>query len=404
MKKSYLKRFINNLREDLPIQIVNLMVYIQDSFYKSPSLQSQAQKYILIVRTDLLGDFIMWFNVFKAIVQKFQNDNYKIILVGNEIWMPLAEKLKIFDILIPLNRKKYFKDFTYRKTILNEINKFDIESLFQTAYSRDFAVADSISRNVKAKTKIAFRRKPEAEYSVWNLLSNPFYSKLIIPKADHPFEFYRIKEFLRELNISIEKYSTDISSCFNKSEPAKKYFVVLPGANAARRCLEPKKLAEIITEIRNKTGWECYLCGSKGETKLGEEIQSYLNFQCSNMIGKTSLVELGDVLIASELVIGNETGTLHYASALNRNAVCILGGGHFGRFMPYKASISDNSVLPMAVYKRMHCFNCHWRCIYTDKKDEVVPCISQLSAEYIWKEINPMLQKFPNSPALSIQK
>lgn len=369
------------------------MVYIQDFFYKIHSPQVQSQKYILIVRTDLLGDFIIWFNAFKAIAQKFRNENYKIILVGNEIWMPLAEKLKTIDVLIPLNRKKYFKDFHYRKTILNEINKFDIEYLFQTAYSRDFAVADSISRNVKAKTKIAFRRKPEAEYSFWNLLSNSLYSKLIIPTTEHQFEFYRIKEFLSEINIPVEKYSTDISSYFNKSEPAKKYFVVLPGANAARRCLEPNKFAEIITKIINKTGWECYLCGSKSETKLGGEIQSYMDLQCSNLIGKTSLVELGDVLIASELVMGNETGTLHYASALNRNSVCILGGGHFGRFMPYKVSISDNSVLPTAVYKKMECFNCHWRCIYTDKKDEVVPCISQLSAEYIWQEINPILQK-----------
>ena len=391
MKKSYLKRFINNLREELPIQIVNLFVYVQDLFYKIPSAQAQSQKYILIVRTDLLGDFIIWLNALIYISQKYKRENYKVILLGNEIWTSLAQKTNVFDKVIPINRKKYFKDFNYRKTILNELNKYNIEYLFQTAHSRDFAVADSITRNVNAKNKIAFKRKSEAECLFWNLLSNYWYSKLITPESEHQFEFFRVKEFLSEVNIPVEKYSTDISEYFEKKISSRKYFVVLPGANAARRCLEPEKFADIISDIKNITGWDCYLCGSKGEAKLGEEIQSHLKFNCNNLIGKTSLIELGDIFINSELVIGNETGTLHYATALNKNAVCILGGGHFGRFMPYDKNAAGNLITPTAVYKKMECFNCHWRCIYTDKKNEIVPCISQLSAEYILKEISPLL-------------
>jgi ADP-heptose:LPS heptosyltransferase len=395
LKKSFLKRLINNLREDIPIQIVNLIVYLLDFFYKVPATPKISQKYILIVRTDLLGDFIIWLNALKFISQKYQKENYKIILLGNEIWLTLAQKINVFDAVIPINRKKYFKDFNYRKNILNELNKYNIEYLFQTAHSRDFAVADSITRNTRAKNKVAFIRKPEAEYSFWNLLSDNWYSKLIIPNPENQFEFYRVKEFLNEVYIPLEKYSTELSEYFENKPPQKKYFVVLPGANAARRCLEPEKFAEIITELKNKSNWECYLCGSKGEAELGEAIQSHLSFSCKNLIGKTSLLELGDIFINSELVIGNETGTLHFASALNKNAVCILGGGHFGRFMPYNENISGNLVKPSAVYKKMECFNCHWRCIYTDKKNEIVPCVSQLSAEDILKKINTLLPVLP---------
>lgn len=391
MKKSFIKRLINNLREDIPIQIVNLIVYLLDFFYKIPPPTQNSEKYILLVRTDLLGDFIIWLNALIYISQKYKRENYKVILLGNEIWTSLAQKTNVFDKVIPINRKKYFKDFNYRKTILNELNKYNIEYFFQTAHSRDFAVADSITRNVNAKNKIAFKRKSEAECLFWNLLSNYWYSKLITPESEHQFEFFRVKEFLSEVNIPVEKYSTDISEYFEKKISSRKYFVVLPGANAARRCLEPEKFADIISDIKNKTGWDCYLCGSKGEAKLGEEIQSHLKFNCNNLIGKTSLIELGDIFINSELVIGNETGTLHYATALNKNAVCILGGGHFGRFMPYDKNAAGNLITPTAVYKKMECFNCHWRCIYTDKKNEIVPCISQLSAEYILKEISPLL-------------
>ncbi|MBS1515075.1 MAG: glycosyltransferase family 9 protein [Bacteroidetes bacterium] len=391
MKKSFLKKFINNLREDLPIQIVNLFVFIQDLFYKTPPAQNKSEKYILIIRTDLLGDFIIWLRALILIAKKYQKENYKVVLIGNEIWFPLADKTKVFDILIPLNRKKYFKDFTYRKNILNEINKFSIEFVFQTAYSRDFAVADSIAKNVNAKNKIAFIRKPEAEFSLWNFISNGWYSKLLTPNTHNQFEIYRVKEFLNEINIPIEKYSTDLTEYFKPPPGEKNYFVILPGANAARRCLEPEKFAEIITNIKNKTGWDCYLCGSKSEISLGNQIQSKLGFESNNLIGKTSLIELGDVLINSELVIGNETGTLHYATALNKNSLCILGGGHFGRFMPYEKSVTENSILPTVVFKKMECFNCHWRCIYTDKKNSIAPCISQLTSENILKVLSPLL-------------
>jgi len=374
------------------------MVYILDFFYKIPSPPKESQKYILLVRTDLLGDFIIWLNALKLISQKYQSKNNKIILLGNEIWTSLAQKTNLFDLVIPLNRKKYFKDFSYRKNILNEINKYNIEHLIQTAHSRDFAVADSVARNVNAEKKIAFIRKPEAEYSIWNFFSNGWYTKLINPNSGNIFEFYRVKEFLEELNLPVKKYSTNITSYFENKPSLKKYFVVLPGANAMRRCLEPQKFAEIITEIKNKTGWECYLCGSKGEINLGQQIQSRLSFECNNLIGQTSLVELGNIFINSELVIGNETGTLHYAAALEKNTVCILGGGHFKRFMPYEDSITENLILPAAVYKKMECFNCHWRCIYTDKKNEIVPCISQLSSEYILQQIEL------NLPELLIQK
>ncbi len=398
MKKSLLKRFINNLREDFPIQIVNLLVYLLDFFYSPPTKNLAQQKSILIVRTDLLGDFIIWFNAFKKIAEKYKEQNYRIVLLGNEIWSPLAEKTKIFDEIISINRKKYFKDFSYRKNILNEINKYNYEYLFQTAYSRDFSVADSITRNVNAKNKIAFIRKKEAEYSIWNFFSNSWYTQLISPNKKNVFEFFRVKEFLSSLDIKIEKYSIDLSEYFprkisDNENPDKKYFVVLPGANAARRCLEPEKFIELINKISIETGWQCILCGSKGEMELGNTIQSKLNLEVQNLIGKTSLIELGNILANSKFVLGNETGTLHFASALNVSSASILGGGHFKRFMPYDKDVTGNNYIPLAVYKTMDCFNCNWRCVYVDEKNKIVPCVSQLTADYIWKEINPTITK-----------
>jgi len=393
LKKSFLKKLINNFREDFPLQIVNTLVYLLDFFYSAPEQKSTGTKYILIVRTDLLGDFIIWFNGLKIITEKFRSQNYKVILLANEAWAPLAEKTKAFEEIITINRKKYFKDFSYRKNILNKLNEYGFEFLFQTAYSRDFAVADSIARNVRAKNKIAFRRNSEAEYGIWNLLSSDWYTKLIQADKNKEFEFYRVKEFLSSINIQIEKYSTDMTEYFPNSEKKEKYFVIIPGAGAARRRLEPEKFSEVITNIRNKTGWECIICGAPSEAELAEKIQAEVNFPVKNLIGKTSLIELGNVLANSKLVLGNETGALHFAAALNIQTVCILGGGHFKKCMPYEVSVTGNEIIPEAVYQKMECFNCNWRCKYVTEKNEIVPCISNLTSEFIWQKTEPFLNQ-----------
>lgn len=393
MKKSFLKKLINNFREDFPIQIANNLVYFSDFFYSPKKPETTSQKNILIVRTDLLGDFIIWLNGLKFIAEKYRAQGYKVMLLANEAWEPIAKKTNLFDDIISISRKKYFKDFSYRKNVLNKLNKNSYEFLFQTAYSRDFAVADSIARNVPAKNKIAFRRNSEAEYRIWNLLSNAWYTNLIKADITIEFEFYRIKEYLNSIDFNIQKYSTEITEYFPKNNNPEKYFVVIPGAGAERRRLETKKFAEIITDIKIKTNLECIICGAPAEAYIAEKIQSELNFKIKNLAGKTSVIELGDVLTNASLVIGNETGALHYAAALNVPTVCILGGGHFKKCMPYEEGMTANEILPIAVYKKMECFNCNWRCKYVTEKNEIVPCISQLTSEYILQKTQPVLNQ-----------
>lgn len=396
MEKSFLKKFVNNLREELPLLLVNTLVYFQDFFISkhSGSTQNQVSKEILIVRTDLLGDFIVWANAYRLLCQKFRNENFKIVLLGNEAWTKLAERLNIFDKIISINRKKYFKNFSYRKKIIYEVNKSNFEFLLQTSYSRDFAVADSITRNVSSKNKIAFKRNPEAEFGIWNMLSNQWYTKLIQADLNTTFEFYRILQFLNSFGMHLEKYSTTFDNIFRKNDLQDKYFVILPGASAARRCLEPQKFAELIRKISAVTNLKCVICGAPNEVEIGKKIETDLQgITAENKIGKTSLVELGEILANAEFVLGNETGTLHYAAALNVPAICVLGGGHFRKVMPYDEKITSNKFLPLVVYKEMECFNCNWRCKYVTDKNTVVPCISNLTTDYILEKTSAFINE-----------
>jgi ADP-heptose:LPS heptosyltransferase len=51
----------------------------------------------------------------------------------------------------------------------------------------------------------------------------------------------------------------------------------------------------------------------------------------------------------SQLLLSNDTGAVHIAVAVETPCVCISNGNHYGRFVPYPASLAANFsvVLPI---------------------------------------------------------
>lgn len=77
-----------------------------------------------------------------------------------------------------------------------------------------------------------------------------------------------------------------------------------------------------------------------------------------NFAGVTSLRELVVSISSCDLFIGMDTSGLHIAIATNVPTIGIVGGGHFGRFVPW----GDPETNIFLTYK-MECFNCNWICV-----------------------------------------
>ena len=54
-------------------------------------------KMVLLIRQDAIGDFILWLDTAKEYRKYFPPENYKIILIGNELWFDLAKELPFWD-------------------------------------------------------------------------------------------------------------------------------------------------------------------------------------------------------------------------------------------------------------------------------------------------------------------
>lgn len=87
------------------------------------------------------------------------------------------------------------------------------------------------------------------------------------------------------------------------------------------------RFAEAANKITEKIGQshEWQLFGASGEAIMGEELSSMLKVPHQNRVGKTSLSELIAELRSCELLLTNDTGTMHLAASLGVPTVSIFG-------------------------------------------------------------------------------
>lgn len=91
------------------------------------------------------------------------------------------------------------------------------------------------------------------------------------------------------------------------------------------------------------------------------------------------------------LAVGAETGTAHISCAVGIKNVILLGGGHFGRFMPY-------SPLTSIVCLPLECYGCNWRCKYQTEY-----CIKGVNPEVVTKAVQQTLMNRSKKPRVFVQ-
>ena len=105
------------------------------------------------------------------------------------------------------------------------------------------------------------------------------------------------------------------------------YVVLSPGAEYGGAKVWPAdRFARVASLISKRTGRRIVIIGSTGETSVGEEILSNAGIGTGrNLAGRCSVDELLSVLRGASLVVGNDSGPVHIASAMGRPTVAIFG-------------------------------------------------------------------------------
>jgi ADP-heptose:LPS heptosyltransferase len=308
---------------------------------------------------------------------------WRVVMIVRSSNAELATKDPSVDLVIALN---------YRGFRWNPIEKIRVWTNMIPLDVRLFVNADYSTHHEKhgrtlvnwsqAKRSIAFEcldSGHERDYAA--------YGEIVGQDREWMFEIDRDYEMVRYLgaNCSVN-YQTRIYGIERYLPPdhdilalaGRKYYVLFPGSSMEEKCWPIDKFCDFVRAVE-RLDMEVVIAGGKNEQTLAHVINSLLPIRSIDLLGKTSLLDLSFVIKHASFILSNDTSAAHIAHAVGTKAFVILGGGYYGRFLPYPA---PSSVVPIVDYSYSECFRCRWNCIYPYWK-----CIKDNTVERVVSEV-----------------
>lgn len=352
----------------------------------------KSEKRLLLIRLDEIGDYVLFRNFIQELRNSKRFAGYKIDLLANVVWKDLAltyDKSCIDDFIFVQPGSLYEQPHqVYR--LAKKLYKSNYAIVLQPAYSR-MLISDSLAGFTAAKEIIGFASDTERIYAKYKRVTDRFYTRRLILPTPIDFEFERTRFFfetvLAQPVLLVKPYLPAAN------EAGDEYVLLVPGSGVVSKNWPVENYLALAQKIVASTQLKIVLAGGKNEASLATPfVQLLPPARLQNRIGETSLPGLVDLIANAKYVVCNDLSALHLAVATDTPAVCIVGGGHFNRFVPFPPAVAPRV---MFVYEKMECFNCCWHCIFNVAKTEAFPCISINRLTDVWNAFGKLMLQFP---------
>jgi heptosyltransferase-2 len=158
-----------------------------------------------------------------------------------------------------------------------------------------------------------------------------------------------------------------------------KVLALCPGAEYGDAKRWPVSHYAQVAQQKIGEGWQVWLFGSAKDQAVAKEINQLTDNRCIDFSGKTSITEAVDLLSLADVVVSNDSGLMHVASALNKNLLAIYGSSD-PNFTP---PLSDKAKI---LYLGLSCSPCFKRqCPLGHTR-----CLTDISAEQVIAELHLM--------------
>jgi ADP-heptose:LPS heptosyltransferase len=350
------------------------------------------QRDVVIIRLDAIGDFILWLDSARHFREIFPGR--RITLIANSIWAEVARDLPYFDEVIEIPQSRYSGQFKFIKSLIFDFFRFkrwSVNIVIHPVISRTLQ-SDLIARWISSPIKIApsgndknLDRKINKIPGLSYTSTCKWYSQ-IISVEKNTMELITNAQFMSTLSgLTINPQVPNLRDLLNLDKyqavhAPKPYIVIMPGASNLKKAWPINQFAQIANKIHPEN--TIIICGSDSEKEITQTLNAILKNKDAKVInlgGKTNLIELISIISQSSGVIGNDSACIHIAASLGIPSTAILGGGHFGRFLPYKTNSALPTHVPKVIYHHMPCYGCNWVCPFIKPHMETWPCISAIS-------------------------
>jgi len=350
-------------------------------------------KGLLVVRMDGIGDMVLFRRTLEDYERVFNVKKTDITVLGCKSWGAIGSIIFEGYGLRIIDEHAFARRVFYRFWVGLIARQIAPEITICDSYLRRAMMADSLVWMVNAPRSISsipfINESTRAEYTYY--LSQV---DQLVDTGPYPtHEIIRHYQFLSE--ILGETIQPKLPKINWRDQPLQTvydiqkspYAVLNPGSNEYGRRWPFKNYLKIADYLRNE-GLRVVIVGGKNE-KVFDSHNDFNKDDIFDLSGKTELSQLLDIIKHATCVISNDTGPAHLSIALGTPTVVVVGGGHFGSFVPYPEEVRPS--FARFAFEDMSCYHCFWRCTKRKNNSEAFPCVSNVSVDTIWTTTKELL-------------
>lgn len=130
--------------------------------------------------------------------------------------------------------------------------------------------------------------------------------------------------------LSIQQAGIDTALANHRLSTDKPILVLCPGAEYGAAKRWPATHFSAVARHYLEQGWQVWLFGSHKDTEQCDAIHRLCQQRTTNLVGKTTLSEVIDLMSLAGYVVSNDSGLMHIAASLNRPLIALYGSSDPG--------------------------------------------------------------------------
>jgi ADP-heptose:LPS heptosyltransferase len=341
------------------------------------ALRHRSRDTVLIKHGGGIGDYVLLTASFPGYRALYPDA--RIVLIVRQEVRDLARFNPYIDRCITVDFAAYPRNPFARLRLWAAIVMEHVDIAINVDYSSHYEALDrAVMQWSMASRKIAFACLDKDAHR-----DTGIYSDVVQQSEEWMFEIDRNNRLLRYLGLaSYDNRTTMIWNLETYTPPAglldfiprTPYYVICPGSLRAEKCWPADRFASLIDEL-SYLGCTALICGSARESGTARAIQERASAVTIDLTGKTQLMDLCFIIRGARLMLSNDSAAAHIAAAVRTQGFAILGGGHYGRFLPYPG---EETITPIINEEYRVCFNCYWQCLY-----DTFRCIQETSVQQV---------------------
>jgi len=336
---------------------------------------------ILVRGVNWVGDTILTYPTVQKLKSLFPHSHLAILIPSHliDLWKTFPN----VDEIIPFQKRRVigsiWEDINLSQSLMER--KFDLALILPRSFRSAFHIYLAripIRIGYKAEGRSLFlthriRRTKEILHShrvhYFQKLTEPFGKVEASP-------FPRI--FLREED---RRWAEQALKDWNLSD-GRLLIGMNPGATyGMAKCWYPERFGELGKRILNKWKATVLLFGKEEERPIAEEILQHLRGGGIDLTGKTNLLQLAALLERCQLLVANDTGTMHVATAVGTPVVALFGSTDPSATGPW----GDGHVV---IRKDVPCSPCLKRICPTDHR-----CLELITVDEVEEAVDRKLRE-----------